>query len=1038
MSAQRPLPRPGAALLAGAVLASAAALSAQISLRRLVDVDTTPIGRSSDPVFGAELPDGTCIFAATDHAHGREVWVIRNGAAPALLKDILPGQTGSHPRDFVPFQGEVWFSASDGQNGRELWKTDGTPAGTVLVVDLAVGSAGSAPSGLAVQGNRLYFSAFDGAGGREPHVSDGTPAGTRLLKDVRAGAAGSGVSNDAPHTFVPSDVGNTVFFAADDGVSGIELWQTDGTTAGTMLVDDLNPGLAEGFDPDEAAVVLNGTLFFRGDDGGGTGSELYKSDGSAAGTVRVKDLRAGTGSGFPNSLTVHQGKVYFSAIDTNLGRELFETDGTLAGTRVVADIRPGSSSSNPSELASCGNLLYFSASADQVFTEPHISDGTPQGTRVLADVNPGVFSSLPADFTCCGNLVFFTARTQAEGEELFVTDGRIGNVTLLQDFLPGTDFGDPEHLFCCGSHLLGAASTPAGNELFQSDGTVAGTQVVDLDPTQTTASSNPRQFRGVDMESFYFVGDTTLHGSEVFFFDGTRSRALEVNVGRDDSSPENLTVVGRSAYWTARTSAEGRELYRSIDGGPAELVADLRVGALSSSPAELVAFDHRTLVCRARTPNQGTEIVVARNDQPGVQIFDVRPGAASSSPGDLTRLVEPDTGDNFVVFVATDDAVGTELFAFDGVGIRVVADLAPGTAGSGARKLVGNADHSAILFEAEHNGSNHLQRLTVRNSPTGLNLEFLIEQIFDLGRSFLIESIADPDEALRRLGVRAWVLMADVAANQTGLEPYFIDDQGTEHLIEDVMPGPAGSDPAILATDADGISYTAFDAQLEREFRSFDVQQGTVTEIDLLPGAESSDPEPGVAVGDGTLFNARLIVDEEQAAIFLARQQVILTLGLDPKGLEDGVDLGPIIVASALDRNVGGGREPVGIALDGVARATEFGVSCDGRARTTATTPRIGRTARWKTSGGQPGDFGFQVVGAPVGPRQQLAGCDLYIDPATMITAFAGTAPSFESSVVLSNDTSLVGVAVVTQGVWIPTDGRAPVLSNGVYQGIGN
>ncbi len=112
--------------------------------------------------------------------------------------------------------------------------------------------------------------------------SDGTTAGTVLVKDINPGAGHAFPSNF-------TEVNGTLYFTADNGTGGVELWKSNGTEAGTVLVKEINPmGSA---DPGYLTNV-NGTLFFAANDGT-TGYELWKSDGTAAGTVLVKDLVAG-------------------------------------------------------------------------------------------------------------------------------------------------------------------------------------------------------------------------------------------------------------------------------------------------------------------------------------------------------------------------------------------------------------------------------------------------------------------------------------------------------------------------------------------------------------------------------------------------------------------------------------------------------------------------------------------------------------------------------------------------------------------------
>ena len=127
----------------------------------------------------------------------------------------------------------AYFVSNGGDLGYELWKTDGTYNGTVLVKEIKPGNGYSAfyPQGLVAIGTTLYFSSEDGTHGAELWKSDGTAAGTVMVKDIRAGSIGSG----------PSGIivaGTSVYFTADDGVNGVAVWKSDGTEAGTQLAFD--------------------------------------------------------------------------------------------------------------------------------------------------------------------------------------------------------------------------------------------------------------------------------------------------------------------------------------------------------------------------------------------------------------------------------------------------------------------------------------------------------------------------------------------------------------------------------------------------------------------------------------------------------------------------------------------------------------------------------------------------------------------------------------------------------------------------------
>src|SRR5205085_2313751 len=136
-------------------------------------------------------------------------------------------------------------------------------------------------------------------------------------------------------------VGGTLFFVADDGLNGRELWKSDGTAVGTVLVKDINPGSAYGFpstSSPSSLTAVGGTLFFAANDGT-NGKELWKSDGTPAGTVLVKDINPGSADSYPNGLTAVGGTLYFAADDGVHAQELWSSDGAAAGTALVKDIR---------------------------------------------------------------------------------------------------------------------------------------------------------------------------------------------------------------------------------------------------------------------------------------------------------------------------------------------------------------------------------------------------------------------------------------------------------------------------------------------------------------------------------------------------------------------------------------------------------------------------------------------------------------------------------------------------------------------------
>jgi ELWxxDGT repeat protein len=161
--------------------------------------------------------------------------------------------------------------------------------------------------------NELFFAADNGHATGQLWKSDGTPTGTTLVKETNP-------LSDSPLPFALTNVAGTLLFAGYDDTHRFELWRSDGTTAGTSLVMDINPGTAEGLTPCYSRqclasqfVAINKTLFFTATDGQ-HGFELWKSDGTAAGTMQVKDINPGSPDSFPVELTNMNGTLFFRAL----------------------------------------------------------------------------------------------------------------------------------------------------------------------------------------------------------------------------------------------------------------------------------------------------------------------------------------------------------------------------------------------------------------------------------------------------------------------------------------------------------------------------------------------------------------------------------------------------------------------------------------------------------------------------------------------------------------------------------------------------
>ena len=304
----------------------------------------------------AALLGNNLVFADYSAATGTELAVIDVTTKAKTVIDLVPGTGSSSPSGIVKFGNQALFTAYDATFDLEVYVTDGTSGGTMRLKDINTvpgsgsGTLGSSPNiggGVEINGKYL-FRANDGVNGSELWVTDGTTDGTLILKDIFPGEYGPGSPRSSnPGNFVK--VGNEVFFTAttflDDGISYSDtLWKTDGTTDGTVKLLDIRPLLTDG-----NYAVSNGRLFAVVY---GT-QQILVTDGTSSGTTLLDSSDIGND---PKYLTAYgDGIIYQARVFATIGEELYFTDGTAAGSRVVRDIRPGQQASDPTDFVVFGD-----------------------------------------------------------------------------------------------------------------------------------------------------------------------------------------------------------------------------------------------------------------------------------------------------------------------------------------------------------------------------------------------------------------------------------------------------------------------------------------------------------------------------------------------------------------------------------------------------------------------------------------------------------------------------------------------------------
>jgi ELWxxDGT repeat protein len=323
-------------------------------------------------------------------------------------------------------------------------------------------------------------------------------------------------------------------------------------------------------------LTINGSkAYFAADDG--SGMELWMSNGTAASTVRLKDIVPGTGGSNPQQITVMNSYIFFSAQTPANGRELWKTNGTSAGTVMVKDILAGTGSSNPEGLVSMNNMIFFSANDGQHGYELWSSIGTAESTTIVKDITPETrVSSSPKWMTNVYGTLYFSADDKVSGEELWRSDGSAAGTYLVKDIRPGSPSADIENLINLNGTLIFTAHDGIhGDEPWKSDGTEAGTMLL-KDLTPGRGGSNSTDSFSYPMDNFtiannvlYFIAAGSANGNPYNYTivrtNGTEAGTFVIanayahGIGR---LRPNFTYLNGNTYFFNGTENEGYGLYR--------------------------------------------------------------------------------------------------------------------------------------------------------------------------------------------------------------------------------------------------------------------------------------------------------------------------------------------------------------------------------------------------------------------------------------------------------------------------------------------
>ena len=543
-------------------------------------------GLASGSPRGMTTVGNTVYFSADDVVHGRELWkTTGTDASTVLVKDITINGS-SNPANFCNVNGTVFFTVTTDDNEHQLWKTDGTASGTRFVSDIWLLDESSSFAQLTACNGKLFFRSYIGSipiGGGDPlsvdlklYVSDGTIAGTKILVDTLS----------VPQNLTA--VGTTLFLS---GISpncprGNQLLKVVGETI--SVVKPLQFLNETEFDLPANFINVNGILYFSAKNSAANNRQIWKSNGFEITTVKMTN----TAFGFKVSEIEHvNGTVFFAGkqatpLQNTLGNQLFRFNSLNNVTEF--------STVGTANLTAFDNKMVFTQSA-QLGTS--LSRATVLGAGVT-DLKNFSVEGHPSNLTVAGTNLFFVAGDALTGRELWKLTAA-SSTSMIQDFMANAPDANISDLCARGSEVF-----------FASDG----------------------------------IG-STIGGNELRSSNGALNAIVTVkNIGRAGSFPKEFVKMGNFTYFTADDVDAGRELWKTTGTiGNAERVVDLIPGPTGSNPTNLIVITNggvQTLYFEAKSLNNGRELFKLENTLNAFPtcISTIGPGLANAGIGNMTNV----------------------------------------------------------------------------------------------------------------------------------------------------------------------------------------------------------------------------------------------------------------------------------------------------------------------------------------------------------------------------------------------------------------
>lgn len=710
----------------------------------------------------------------------------------AQVADLFTGSNSPRGGDVsaaVGFGGRHLFSAETDAEGRELWISDGTAAGTRLYADLCPGTCGSSPADFRVVQSRLYFSASTRSHGRELWVLDSIDAAPRMLADI---APGSDSSRPSPVQLVALRFSGVpvlrLYVVAERPDVGRELWRIEGDTV--SLERDLRPG-PDSSSPDIAGGFGERRLLVTALGSDGQRAPVVLSHANASAIPNTASALPGFPLPDQDSFFLRrdypelQGRFWLVRDGFSGAQDqLWLADGASgAATQLLSDSRLGEFEAS----VSLARMFFTRGSADELF----VSDGTLAGTQSLGLRAAAALRALPGQL-----LLYAGVAGNANNRELFRSTGTVAGTTQVAEIVPGssgvstpTGFGHPVALSADGQSLY---FVPNANELWRSDGSAAGTRRI-------AVSSFFNGIRGLFPTAgaaLFVDGDDQdePHLASGALNDLRRLAELKSDIGH--SFPTPLTTVS------------GRVLLNANRGGPTSqtlsVPRDSGGPVVEPAPGQTFQFFVTHLGGRAVLRSSQVGLLVTDGSVAGSSVI---PNLSGASP--RYAAFGPDCASvrngrlSGALFTSGPD----QLFESDGTA-------------AGTRALTAFEDFFMDVC-----------------SPREINDR---RSLIALGDELLVAA-----------------QIGDLAPN-SGLELFAIDATGNARLVRELNPGTASSLPNHFERLGDRVLFSADDGLHGRELWITDgTAQGTRLLVDLVPGSQGSDPVGLRRIGTRVVFAAR-------------------------------------------------------------------------------------------------------------------------------------------------------------------------------------